>query len=155
MKYLSLSLATLLSLTTAAPTYLPLSARFPTGPNIITPSVISQYSVSTGAIDYSTDTGLVGKTGDGKDITTLITFSIPSGLTDKTCSLHFTLDPNDPNTTVEGSGKIDVHSSLKPAPPYDVSAWGPPGNQRNQHLGRLQVIDGGGGDDSGRVPKNS
>ncbi|KAF2877556.1 hypothetical protein BDV95DRAFT_559548 [Massariosphaeria phaeospora] len=140
MQFFIPTLTTLLSLSSA----LPLTARWPTVTSVILPpSVLSQYSISTGAINYDTATGLVSKTGDGKDTSTLATFDIPPSLKGYTCSLHFYLDAGDSVASVSGSGLIDVYSSLKPAPAYDVPAWGPPGNQRDQHYGRLSVVEAG------------
>lgn len=100
-----------------------------------TPSAIWKYSVNSGAI-ASTSTGQVSKSSDngGRDITALLTFTYPTAAQGKQCQFAFSLD----NTaTVRGSGKLDLFTSNSPAP-GPKSGWGP-GNQRNNHLGRLSV----------------
>jgi hypothetical protein len=113
--------------------------QVPSGTNIIHPSVRSQYSVSTGEIVYNTGIGLVSKTGSGSDTTTLLTIDIPAAAAGKTGVFNFALD-NDASTTVSGSGLIDLYSSLQPAT-GSTNTW-PPGNQRNNQLGRLRISKG-------------
>ncbi|KAI9162982.1 hypothetical protein HJFPF1_04577 [Paramyrothecium foliicola] len=104
-----------------------------------TPSAIWKYNTGTGAIS-ATATGLISKStnNNGQDITTLLTFTYPSAAAGKKCRFAFYLD----NTAnLQGSRKIDFYSSNNP-----VSApspgWGP-GNQRNNHLGRLSAVKPG------------
>jgi hypothetical protein len=136
MKYLTAvsSLFSLIAVAVAAPAPAP---QVPTGPNIIKPSVRSQYYVSTGAISYNTGVGLVSKNGRTSDITTLITINIPAAAVGKPVKFNFALDSA---TTVTGSGLLDLFSSLQPAT-ASTSTWGP-GNQRNIQLGRLHVTKG-------------
>jgi len=147
MLFTTFALASLVAFTSAAPTPAPVEAsiekRFPYAAHLIVPSAISQYSVSTGAIDYDAPFGLVRKTGDwNSDVTTLVTFTIPAAAAGATCSLHFWLDNADATASVSGTGLVDLFSSLQPAPEHDVPAWGPPGNQRNLPLGRWIVKKG-------------
>ncbi|KAF2188666.1 hypothetical protein K469DRAFT_526303, partial [Zopfia rhizophila CBS 207.26] len=113
---------------------------FPSNPNTVKPTVISQYQIANGAIAYATSSGKVLKSGDGKDITTLVTFDLPAASAGQTCELHFILEPTD-TTVLTGSGLMDVFTS-NAAAPGDRSGWGP-GNQRNNHVARLRVIKGG------------
>jgi hypothetical protein len=138
MKFLSTvsGLLSLITVAVAAPTPAP---QVPTGPNIIRPSVRSQYYVSTGAISYNTGVGLVSKNGRTGDITTLITINIPAAAVGKPVKFNFALDTA-AATTVTGSGLLDLFSSLQPAT-ASTSSWGP-GNQRNVQLGRLSVSKG-------------
>jgi hypothetical protein len=116
------------------------STPVPTGPTIITPTVRSQYYVSTGKISYNTGVGLISKTGGtASDITTLLTFTIPAAAVGKTGVFNFALN-NAASTTVSGSAMLDLFSSLQPAT-ASTNTW-PPGNQRNIQLGRLQVAKG-------------
>jgi len=146
MLFTTFAITSLLALTSAAPTPVPVEAvekRFPAAAHVLHPSAISQYYVSTGAIIFNPPTGLVRKTGDANsDLTALVTFSIPASAAGATCSLHFWLDSTDTTASVTGTGLIDLFSSLKPAPGYNVPAWGPPGNQRNLPLGRWIVKKG-------------
>lgn len=102
------------------------------------PKTVYQYNVGTGAIDCTTHPyGLVEKSpaNGGQDKTTLLTFEYPDNIpAGATCQFDFTLTPSD---TLEVSGLVDVFSSLAPAPGC-TSGWGP-GNQRNNHLGRIAV----------------
>ncbi|KAF2268658.1 hypothetical protein CC78DRAFT_529672 [Lojkania enalia] len=134
MKSLILLLTPLLALTSATP----LKKRWPTSAKL-TPAAISQYTVNTGAINYDTTKGLVSKPGNGNDITTLVTFNIPALPSGTKCSLAFYLPP-DSSSIATGSKKLDIFSSNGPAP-GSRSTW-PPGNQRNQHLGRWNVVVG-------------
>jgi hypothetical protein len=132
------SLATLLSFTAAAPvsqsstnnTSSPFSQ-----PNIIRPSARSQYDVWTGAINYNTPTGKIFKNGQTTDVTTLLTFDYPAATTGLQCEFHFYLDPT---ATLSGTGAFDVFSSLAPAT-ESTTGW-PPGNLRDQDLGRMQAV---------------
>jgi hypothetical protein len=107
-----------------------------TGSNQIKPTVRSQYEVSTGAIHYNTPTGKIFNSYAGKDITTLLTFDLPSTLQGKTCSFHFALDAA--SATATGTKQFDLYSSLAPAT-QSTTGWGP-GNQRNQFMGRMTAI---------------
>jgi hypothetical protein len=120
--------AAILGLTSA----LPSPQRFPTGANIILPTVISQYEVSTGAVHYNTPSGKIFKDGKTTDITTLLTFDMPASAQGMTCEFHFYLDAS---STLSGSGQFDVFTSLAPAT-TDTTTW-PQGNQRDQNVGRM------------------
>ena len=111
----------------------------PTGASFFTPSARYHYDVSTGAIDCNVNGGLVSKstTNNGHDITTLVTFTYPQAAQGKQCQLFFYLDST---ATVGGSKKIDVFTSLQPAPGC-TTGWGP-GNQRNINIGRWSVSKG-------------
>jgi len=122
------SLLSLISLAAAGPVA---SSR---AANVLLPEVISQYHVWTGAIDFNTPTGKVFKDGKTSDITTLVTFRIPSSLAGRTCTFHF-FEPT--NGKLSGTGKFDVFTSLAPAT-TSTSTW-PPGNLRDQYRGRFQA----------------
>jgi hypothetical protein len=132
MKFLIL-FAGLISLSRATP-----FPQVPTTGKVITPSVRSQYYVSTGQIVYNTGLALVQKTGASSDITTLLTVKVPPAAAGKTGTFHFALDKS---AIVTGSGQIDVFTSLIPAT-SSTTSW-PPGNQRNIQVGRIQVVKGG------------
>ncbi|KAI5462793.1 hypothetical protein BGZ63DRAFT_452313 [Mariannaea sp. PMI_226] len=125
---------TILTVITAAASVIaaPLEER---GPSHFTPSKIWRYNVGTGAIS-STNTGVVSKStsNGGQDTTALLTFTYPSFSQGKKCQFAFTLSPSD---KLRGSGKLDFFSSNSPAP-GPTTGWGP-GNQRNNHLGRLSA----------------
>lgn len=107
--------------------------------NYFTPSAIWKYNTRNGAI-YSTEQGYVSKATNngGNDITALLTFTYPQAAKDKKCQFAFYLDSKD---SISGSKKLDLYTSNSPAPgPRDT--WGP-GNQRNIHLGRLDLKLGG------------
>ncbi|VUC36548.1 unnamed protein product [Clonostachys rosea] len=103
------------------------------------PSALWKYNVGTGAITASV-VGEVDKsnTNRGQDLTTLMTFTYPPEATGKKCQFFFGLHPDD---TLTGSKKLDLYTSNKPAT-ASTTTWGP-GNQRNIHLGRLNMISGG------------
>jgi hypothetical protein len=124
--------ATLAAATLAAP----LEARTGSPGPTFGPSAIFNYDVGTGAIQCGPPGGLISKStsNNGHDITTLATFVYPPESTGKNCALHFYLGPD---SGLSGSQKIDVFTSLQPAPGC-TTGWGP-GNQRNQHLGRWQA----------------
>jgi hypothetical protein len=113
----------------------PAPQSFPTGSNIIKPKTISQYEVWTGAVHFNTGSGRVFKDGKSSDITTLVSFDIPSAASGKTCEFHFYLDNA---STLSGSASFDVFTSLAPAT-KDTTTW-PSGNQRDQYAGRLKAI---------------
>jgi hypothetical protein len=129
----ALALASLAASALAAPA--PLEAR-QSGPNYITPSAISTYDVGTGAIQCAPAGGLVAKSpsNNGHDTTTLVTFTYPPTPAGKKCAIQFYLDPA---AAASGSRKIDVFTSLAPAPGC-TAGWGP-GNQRDRQLGRWSV----------------
>lgn len=111
------------------------------GPATLYPQISSQYTVSTGAINYNTGKGLVYKspTDNGADITTLVTFFIPDSFygSSQTCELVFDLDWS---STATGSARADVYTSLAPAT-TDTTTW-PHGNLRDQNIGRLIAYPG-------------
>ncbi|KAF2035183.1 hypothetical protein EK21DRAFT_84807 [Setomelanomma holmii] len=143
MLFTTLTAASLLSLAAAAPTNL--EARWPPLTNILKPTVISLFDGSNGAITYNVGTGSATKTNRG-DITTLVTFKPDFDIPETTCRLRFFLDNADNAVVLGGSKQVNIFSSLKPAPEKDVPAWGPPGNQRDQDLGRFSLYKGGNGD---------
>jgi hypothetical protein len=104
------------------------------------PSDTWQYSVHNGAIAAARSLVEIYKsTGNGgKDQSALVTFTYPAAAQNKQCQLEFHL-PASANPA--GSKKIDVYSSIKPAP-GPAGTWAP-GNQRNNHIGRLSVVAGG------------
>ncbi|KAF4442443.1 idi-3 precursor [Fusarium austroafricanum] len=104
-----------------------------------TPSAIHTYNIANGAI-HNTDEGRVTKApgNGGNDITTLLTFTYPEAARGKKCQFAFYLNGKE---NVIGSKKLDLYSSLAPAP-GPRAGWGP-GNQRNIHLGRMDVKVGG------------
>lgn len=104
----------------------------------VLPDFTSQYTASTGAVDFHTTRGLVsrGPQNGGRDITTLVTFELPSQYSNNQCQLVFDLG-NDPTSYVTGTGKAQLFTSLAPAD-KDTSTW-PSGNLRNQDLGTIQV----------------
>lgn len=118
----------LLGLTSA----LPSPQNSPRNSGTITPAVISQYEVWTGAVHYNTPNGKIFKDLQKPDITTLLTFDMPSSLQGLTCEFHFYLDAA---STLSGSEQFDVFSSLAPAA-GSTTTW-PQGNQRDQYIGRM------------------
>jgi hypothetical protein len=108
----------------------------------ILPDFTSQYTVSTGAVDFHTTRGLVSRVpqNGGSDITTLVTFELPSQYNNNQCQLVFDLG-SDPTSYVTGTGQAQLFTSLAPAD-EDTSTW-PSGNLRNQNLGTIQVNAGG------------
>ncbi|KAJ4333356.1 hypothetical protein N0V87_007647 [Didymella glomerata] len=114
---------------------------FPGSPaQIIRPDVTSQYEVWTGAIHRQTKRGRISKDGRTTDITTLLTFIFPAESVGKTCSFHFDLS-DDSTAAVSGTGQFDIFTSLAPAE-YSTFSW-PPGNLRDQHIGRMTAKVGG------------
>ena len=100
------------------------------------PSAWYNYHVNSGAIDCNVQGGIVDKSynNQGKDITTLATFTYPPATAGQRCQLAFYLDNTAP---VTGSGKIDVFTRNQPAPGC-TTGWGP-GNQRGNNIGRWSV----------------
>ena len=103
-------------------------------PNVIRPTVRSQYDVWTGAVHYNTTNGKIFKNGQITDVTTLLTFTFPAATNGQSCEFHFYLDPT---ATVSGTGTFDVFSSLAPAT-QSTTSW-PNGNLRDQYGGRMQA----------------
>jgi hypothetical protein len=83
-------------------------------------------------------------------ITTLITFNYPVAVVNQRCTIHFYLDGADPNVEFTNNAKIDLFSSLSPAPRYDTIG----GNQRNQHLARFTITGTGEAGFSSDVPNS-
>lgn len=113
---------------------------------MLPPSAISLYHASNGAIDYGVRRGEVSRENwNGRDNSTLVTFDLNGRTLPEKCNLRFYLEPNtqssDPSagSFVSGTGLIDIFSSLQPAPVGGSKGWGGPGNQRNNHLGRVKV----------------
>jgi hypothetical protein len=107
--------------------------------DVIFPQVTSQYNVGTGAVSLNTGSGVVDKypSNGGKDITSLVTFSIPAYPSGFTCELVFDLDST---RGVSGSASAQAFTSLAPAT-ATTSTW-PQGNQRDQFVGTLKAIPG-------------
>ena len=107
--------------------------------DVIFPQVTSQYNVGTGAVSFNTNFGEVDKytSNGGNDITSLVTFSIPSYPSGFTCELVFDLDST---RGVSGSASAQVFASLAPAT-ATTSTW-PQGNQRDQYVGTLKALSG-------------
>lgn len=106
----------------------------------IYPNSVANYDVGNGHLTH-TGWGSVYKADSdgGHDRTTLLTFTYPAAAAGKTCQLFFPLEGWE---TATGSQQVDVYTSLQAAPGYDTFDW-PPGNQRDQELGRLDVVVGG------------
>jgi hypothetical protein len=102
------------------------------------PDFTSQYNSKTGAVDFHTSTGLVSRStsNGGADITTLVTFTLDSQYASNQCQLVF--DLTNPGSSVSGSSKAQLFTSLAPAT-ADSSSW-PSGNLRNQNLGAIDVV---------------
>lgn len=110
---------------------------------VLFPGATSVYHVDSGAIEFNTGHGLVSKTqGSGADTSALVTFAFPADVANKQCEFFLELDNAALHLVyASGSQKVDVFSSLYPAA-EDRNEWGP-GNGRNQHMGRMNVVDGG------------
>ncbi|KAM0333395.1 hypothetical protein ACHAQA_002056 [Verticillium albo-atrum] len=108
----------------------------PTPSGYFSPSSLYTYDVGTGAIKCDVTYGLVDKStsNNGHDYTTLLTFTYPEAAAGKQCLFEFFLDDN---ASLYGSKKVDVFTSLAPAPGC-TTGWAP-GNQRNVNLGRLSI----------------
>jgi hypothetical protein len=102
------------------------------------PDFTSQYNSKTGAVDFHTASGLVSRSTNngGADITTLVTFTLGNEYQSNTCQLVFDLES--PSSSVSGSQKAQLFTSLAPAT-ADSSSW-PSGNLRNQNLGAIDVV---------------
>jgi len=108
--------------------------------DVIFPQVTSQYNVGTGAVTFNTGTGVVDKStsNGGKDITSLVTFSIPPYPSGFICELVFDLDSS---RYVSGTASAQAFTSLAPATATTFD-W-PQGNQRDHHVGTLKAVAGG------------
>jgi len=104
----------------------------------VLPDFTSQYTSSTGAIDFHTTRGLVSRSpqNGGADVTTLVTFELSEQYANNQCQLVFDFG-SDSSSSVSGTGKAQLFTSLAPAD-QDTSTW-PSGNLRNQNLGTIQV----------------
>jgi hypothetical protein len=148
MKFTAATLLSIAGLATAAPAPVA-NGQGGGGPAVsFSPGVVSQYSVWSGAIKYNTGVGKVFKNGQTTDISTLLTFTYPAASAGKTCSINLYLDSA---STQTGAKEIDIFSSLAPAP-GPRSSWGP-GNQRNNHLGRIKITKPGSGVYESGYPK--
>lgn len=105
---------------------------------VIYPDFTSQYNSKTGAVDFHTATGLVSRSTNngGADITTLVTFTLGNEYKSNQCQLVFDLEK--PASSVSGSKKAQLFTSLAPA--YTDSETWPSGNLRNQNLGAIDVV---------------
>ncbi|KAF4630925.1 hypothetical protein G7Y89_g7216 [Cudoniella acicularis] len=126
--------ASILAFTSAAPVYTSSEFNYIPADNAIIPSVLSQYTVSTGAINFDASFGDISKDGVNSDITTLLTFDIPASLEGLTCSFHLVLDGT---ASVNGTGQFDIFTSQAPAT-QDTTSW-PSGNLRDNYAGRMQA----------------
>jgi len=104
----------------------------------VLPDFTSQYTASTGALDFHTTRGLVSRfpQNGGKDVTTLVTFELSSQYSNNQCQFVFDMG-NDSTGYVTGTGKAQLFTSLAPAD-QDTSTW-PNGNLRNQNLGTINA----------------
>jgi hypothetical protein len=134
------TLALLAGLVAAVPTPNPQIPAAGAGTVNLLPTVYSQYAVWTGAITYNTNLGRIEKNGRQTDNTTLLSFVVTSANAGKPFSFRFALDSAATNV-ISGTGQFDLFSSLAPAT-GSATSW-PPGDRRNQHLGRFQVVKGG------------
>jgi hypothetical protein len=102
------------------------------------PDFTSQYNSKTGAVDFHTASGLVSRSTNngGADITTLVTFTLGNEYKSNTCQLVFDLES--PSSSVSGSQKAQLFTSLAPAT-ADSASW-PSGNLRSQNLGAIDVV---------------
>lgn len=133
-------LAALLAATTSLAA--PLEAR-QSAAGSFAPSATFAYNVRDGSISPLANHGYVSKyyQNDGNDITALLTFTYPAAAKDRMCQFVFESDP--PKTWASGSQKLDLFTSLQPAPAGGATTW-PPGNQRDVNIGRLSVASGAG-----------
>lgn len=105
---------------------------------VVFPDYTSQYNSKTGAVDFHTPRGLVSRspTNGGADITTLVTFQLSNQYKNNQCQLVF--DLVDPTSSVAGTAKAQLFTSLAPA--YTDSESWPNGNLRNQFLGTVDIV---------------
>lgn len=104
------------------------------------PSQVWLYGVSSGRT-APTSTGMVSKastSGGRATVTTLLTFTYPPEVDGLKCQFGFYLDLN---STVKGSAKLDLFSSIRPLTSNFTVYWSR-GNQRGVQLGRLSVSPG-------------
>ncbi|KAI9855527.1 MAG: hypothetical protein M1813_009755 [Trichoglossum hirsutum] len=102
------------------------------------PYATSTYAVWSGAVTYGTTYGLIQKTQKTSDITTLATFDFPASTAGKKCAFNFRLSNS---ATVTGTGQADVFTTLD-NPKGSTTDW-PQGNQRDNHVARIQAVKGG------------
>jgi hypothetical protein len=134
MKLLIPSILALAGLAASSPAPRP---QIPATGSFLLPAAVSQYDVWTGAIRYASGAGKIFKNGKTTDTTTLLTFNGTAASAGQTCAFHLYLAST---STLTGAANFDVFSSLKPAT-KSASSW-PPGNQRNNHLGRMKAALG-------------
>src|SRR5204863_6489224 len=88
---------------------------------------------------YDVDTGLIQKdNGKTPDISTLLTFTFPPESEKRQCQFIFSLDSA---SELSGSEQFDLFTSLAPAA-GPTTTW-PPGNLRDQYVGRFKAQIGG------------
>ncbi|KAL2002679.1 hypothetical protein VTN02DRAFT_6214 [Thermoascus thermophilus] len=138
MKFLSFSTAAIAALLSVASTIAAPAPNPPSHPStdkVLYPYATSHYHVSTGAIDYGVDTGLICKADDNNsEVTTLVTFVVPQAWAGKQCKFVFELASFDTST---GSHEADIFSSIAPAG-TSTASW-PPGNLRDHQVARIFV----------------
>ncbi|KAI9868908.1 MAG: hypothetical protein M1813_002730 [Trichoglossum hirsutum] len=134
------ALLSFLSLASAAPT---LNGRgYPAvhspagGSSTIYPIASSTFDASSNALTYGGDYGVVKRTQGSHDISTLITFDMPTSFAGKKCQFDFPLTSS---AIVDGTGQIQVFTS-RYEPVGDATLWG---TQRDQDLGRVQAVNNG------------
>lgn len=117
----------------------PLVVRAPIA--TVYPSYTSQYNGKTGAVDFHTAQGLVSRNpqNGGADISTLVTFTLDAKYSTNTCQVVF--DLTDSSSSATGSKQAQLFTSIAPAE-ADAASW-PSGNLRDQHLGNINVVQGG------------
>jgi hypothetical protein len=136
MKFTAFAIAAFLGLATAAPT--PASdveKRYLNDPKIFKPAYNSLYSSPTGGLTYNPTlaTAIFDKT------TTITTFDLPAWLNGRNCRLGFYIDPADSKAGLPKAKGVQIFSTNTVPPRANVEKWGPPGNQRNQHYGNLDL----------------
>jgi hypothetical protein len=109
----------------------------------ILPDYTSQYTSSTGAIDFHTPRGYVSRSpyNHGADKSTLVTFQLPAQYAANQCQVVF--DLTEASAALSGTGKVQIFTSLAPATASSAS-W-PSGNLRDQNLGAMTLVKGGRG----------
>lgn len=133
MKVLALLAAASVALAVPTPQDPPIPPQ-----DLIWPAETYRYWVKTGETQLDPPEGLVQKNGNqDEEITTLVNFQFPADLEGRTCRLRFDLWPRD---TSEGSQRADVFTSLAPEG-FSIASDGvwPPGNKRDEHVGRIFV----------------
>ncbi|KAH0545411.1 hypothetical protein FGG08_000552 [Glutinoglossum americanum] len=138
------SAATLLTLLTASLATADLTHREPPADgSLLYPYATSQYSVSSGALDYGTPNGLVFKDQVTSDISTLITFNFPAWTEGRQCEFSFHLRSHEEGgwATVSGTGEMDIFTT-KGNPTRDTTDW-PRESTRDGDLARIKAVIGG------------